>query len=92
MKELRAILAKFADDTKIGRGTGSIEEAGRLQKDSDRLGDWAKKWQMEYNVGKREVMHFSKKNRSMEYFLNGDKIHKSEVQRDLGVLVHDSLK
>eukprot|EP00061_Rhincodon_typus_P004626 g23033.t1 len=41
------ILAKFADDTKIGRRTGSIEEPGRLQKDLDRLGEWAKKWQME---------------------------------------------
>ena len=43
-------VAKFADDTKICRGTGSVEEAGGLQKDLDRLGEWAKKWQMEYNV------------------------------------------
>ena len=32
------IVAKFADDTKICRGTGSIEEAGGPQKDLDRLG------------------------------------------------------
>eukprot|EP00061_Rhincodon_typus_P003876 g21191.t1 len=44
------ILAMFVDDTKIGGGTGSIEEVRRVQKDLDRLGEWAKKWQMEYNV------------------------------------------
>eukprot|EP00061_Rhincodon_typus_P016202 g44290.t1 len=51
------MLATFADDTKIGRGTDSVEEAGRLQKDLNRLGQRAKKWQMEYNVGKYEVVH-----------------------------------
>ena len=35
-------VAKFADDTKIWRGTGYIEEAGGLQKDLDRLGEWTK--------------------------------------------------
>eukprot|EP00061_Rhincodon_typus_P006835 g27881.t1 len=89
MKELRD---KFADDTKIRRGTDSIEVAGALQKDLDRLGEWAKKQQMVYNVGKCEVMHFDKKNKSMDYFLNGEKIQKSYVQRDLGILVQDSLK
>ena len=86
------ILAKFADDTKIGGGAGSIEEVGRLQKDLDSLGEWSKKWLMKFNVGKCEVLHFGKKNRGMDYFLNGDKIHNAKVQRDLGVLVQDSLK
>eukprot|EP00061_Rhincodon_typus_P000919 g13192.t1 len=47
---------------------------------------------MEYNVGKCEVVHFGQKNRSMDYFLNEEKIQKSEVQRDLGVPVQYSLK
>ena len=42
--------AKFADDTKICRGTGSIEEARGLQKDLDRLGEWAKKWPHHINI------------------------------------------
>eukprot|EP00061_Rhincodon_typus_P005455 g24986.t1 len=85
------ILAKFADNTKIGRGTGSIEATEKLQKDLDRLGDWAKKWQMELNMGKCKVMHIGK-NTGMDYFLNGGKIQKSQVQRDLGVLVEDPVK
>eukprot|EP00061_Rhincodon_typus_P012747 g38665.t1 len=47
---------------------------------------------MEYNVEKCEVMHFDGKNRGTDYFLNGEKIQKSEVQRDLEVLVQDFLK
>eukprot|EP00061_Rhincodon_typus_P003109 g19304.t1 len=62
-KGTEGILAEFVDDTKIAGGTGSIEDSERLQKDLDRLGDWTKKWQMEYNIGKYEVMHFDRKNR-----------------------------
>ncbi|GCC19456.1 hypothetical protein chiPu_0000004 [Chiloscyllium punctatum] len=47
---------------------------------------------MEFNVNKCEVLHFGKKNKSTDYFLNGEKIGKAKVQRDLGVLVEDSLK
>ena len=57
-ERIEGIVTKFADDTKICKGTGGIEEAGGLQKDLDRLGEWAKKWQMEYNVEKYDVMHF----------------------------------
>eukprot|EP00061_Rhincodon_typus_P016050 g44057.t1 len=81
------IPAKFADDTKIDGETSSIEEVGKLQKGLDRLGEWAKKWEMEYDMGKFKVMHFVRKNRGIDHFLNGEKIQKSEVQRDLGVLV-----
>jgi len=87
------LVATFADHTKIGqRGTGSVEEVERLQNELDRLGEWTKKWQMEYNVGKCEVVHFGRKNRDEDYFLNGEKLQKSETQRDLGILVQDSPK
>eukprot|EP00061_Rhincodon_typus_P014775 g42058.t1 len=49
-------------------------------------------FRMKYDVGNCEVMSFGKKNRGVDYFLNGEKIQKSEVQRDMGVLVQDSLK
>ena len=88
---IEGIVVRFTDDTKIGEETGHIEEAGRLQKDLDRLGEWTKKWQMKYNVGKCEVMDFGRENRGINYFPNEEKIQKSEVQRDLGVPVQDSL-
>ena len=45
-------VATFFDDTKIGGGAGSFEEKGSLQGDLDSLVEWAKKWQMKYNVRK----------------------------------------
>ena len=45
-------IAKFADDTKIGGKAGSEVDIKILQMDIDRLGEWAKIWQMEFNVDK----------------------------------------
>eukprot|EP00061_Rhincodon_typus_P005435 g24947.t1 len=36
----------------------------------DRLGERPKKWQMEYKMGNCEILHFGRKNRGIEYFLN----------------------
>ena len=63
-----------------------------LQKDLDRLGEWARKWQMEFNVGKCEVVHFGRNNGRKDYYLRGEKLQQATVQRDLGVLVHESQK
>eukprot|EP00061_Rhincodon_typus_P007777 g29801.t1 len=42
--------------------------------------------------GKVQSYALDSKNRSIDYFLIGEWLWKSEVQRDLGVLVQDSLK
>ena len=56
----------------------------RLQGDLDRLGEWADAWQMQYNgLDKCEVIHFGGKNRKADYYLNGVRLGKGEVQRDL---------
>eukprot|EP00061_Rhincodon_typus_P006179 g26539.t1 len=78
-------------DVICGR-TGRVEELERLQKHLGRLGEWKKKWEMEYNVEKCEIMYFDRNNRGIDYFLNGERLRKSEAQRDLGILVKNSLK
>eukprot|EP00061_Rhincodon_typus_P008188 g30588.t1 len=35
-----------------------LRKQGDCQKDTDRLEQWTKKWQIEHNVGKHEVVHF----------------------------------
>ena len=51
-ENVQGMISKFADDTKIG-GIVDIEEGyQKLQQDLDQLGKWAKKWQMEFNIGK----------------------------------------
>ncbi|XP_051876029.1 RNA-directed DNA polymerase from mobile element jockey isoform X1 [Pristis pectinata] len=89
---INGFVAKFADDTKTGGGVGSIEEIGRLQRDLDSLGEWARKWQMRFNVGKCAVVHFRSRNKRADYYLGGEKIQSTGVQRDLGVLVQNTLK
>ncbi|XP_051873382.1 RNA-directed DNA polymerase from mobile element jockey isoform X2 [Pristis pectinata] len=89
---INGCVAKFADDTKISGGVGSIEEIERMQRDLDSLGEWARKWQMRFNVEKCAVVHFGSRNKRVDYYLEGEKIDSAVVQRDLGVLVQDTLK
>eukprot|EP00061_Rhincodon_typus_P014326 g41274.t1 len=49
-----AWVSKFVDDTKIGGIVDSKEGYLRLQRDLDHLGQWAEKWQMEFNLDKCE--------------------------------------
>ena len=89
---IQSNISKFADDTKLGGSVNCEEDAMRMQGDLDRLGEWADAWQMKFNADKCEVIHFGSKNRKADYYLNGVKLGKGEVQRDLGVLVHQSMK
>ena len=75
--EIEGSIAKFADDTKIGGTISCNEEIRTLQIDIDKLEEWAKMGQMEFNVDKCEVMHFGRQNGTVTYYLMG---------RDFGVL------
>ncbi len=46
---------KFADDTKVGRVIRTEQNASELQGDLSRLYDWARKLQMEFDIGKCSV-------------------------------------
>ena len=83
---IRSNTSKFADDTKLGGSVNCEEDVRRLQGDLDRLSEWADAWQMQYNIDKCEVIHFGGKNKGADYYLNGVRLGKGEVQRDLGVL------
>ena len=54
---LSSTILKFADDTKIYGGVDSWEDRNRLQRDLERLVEWADRWQMSFNVEKCKVMH-----------------------------------
>ncbi len=49
-------VSKFVDDTKIGRVIESDQNAAVLQEELGKLYDWAGKWQMEFNIGKCNIM------------------------------------
>ncbi|XP_055492473.1 uncharacterized protein LOC129697841 [Leucoraja erinacea] len=91
-RELNATSPSLRMTRSWGGSVSCEEDARRLQGDLDRLGEWANAWQMQYNVDKCEVIHFGSKNRKVDYYLNGGRLVKGEMQRDLGVMVHQSLK
>ncbi len=55
-------VSKFADDTKVGRVIRTEQDANELQGDLHRLYDWARKWQIEFNIGKCNVMSAGRNN------------------------------
>ena len=53
---------------------------------------WAQKWRIEFNPDKCEVIHFRGSNLGINYTVNGRILRNINIQRDLGVQVHSSLK
>eukprot|EP00061_Rhincodon_typus_P017503 g46216.t1 len=82
----------MTDDTKLGGSVCCKEDAKRLQSDLDRLAERANTWQMQCNVDKYKVIHFGRKSRKADCYLNGGSLGKGEVQQDTGVMVEQLLK
>ena len=85
-------VGKFADDTKVGGVVDSLEGCQKLQRDIDRMQDWAEKWQMDFNSDKCVVVHFGRSNGMKEYNIKGKTLSTVEDQKDLGVRVRRTLK
>ena len=56
------MLIKSADDTKLGAAANTKEEGKRIQKDLDRLEEWAETNRIFFNREKCKVLHLGKKN------------------------------
>lgn len=55
-ENLQGIVNKFVGYTKIGGNVDSAVSYQKLQWDFDRLGEWAKEWQIMFNSVKYEVL------------------------------------
>ncbi len=65
---------------------------GGLQGDLGRLYDWARKWQMEFNIGNYSILSAGRNNLLHNYSLNATPLGRSRCERDLGVLVSSDLR
>jgi len=89
---LTSMILKFADDTKILGTVNCWEDRNRLQKDLDRLVDWADKWQMKFNVGKCKVMHLGGGNEGWNYVMDHQRLKVVREEKDLGVRLTSDMK
>ena len=61
-----------------------LEDAERFQQMIKRLWEWAKTWEMSFNVAKCKILHFGQKNPKYEYEMGGLKIQEAEEEKRLG--------
>ena len=90
--KLITVMAKFADDTKLGNHADSAENCRQLQNCLDNLLIWAETWCMDFNTSKCKVMHIGRSNNKHAYFMNGLQLLSSDKERDIGVIINHNLK
>ena len=96
-KLVDGFIYKFADDTKYGRVV--VHESDRIimQDNINHLMRWAEIWQMEFNAKKCKLLHLGSSNPRYVYTMGGyapagTVLQSVSEEKDIGVLVHESLK
>jgi ribonucleases P/MRP protein subunit RPP40 len=63
------LLIKFADDNKGYKVIDSVLDRDILQEMLNKLCEWAKTWEMEFNVSKCKILHVGRSNPEYKYYL-----------------------
>ena len=82
----------FADDAKLFFSANSADDIARGSADINRMLDWCERNQLAPAVHKFKALHIGNSNVHHQYAFNNTAIPSHESVRDLGVVVHESLK
>ncbi|XP_071944903.1 uncharacterized protein [Antedon mediterranea] len=82
----------FADDTKLFNHIKSRADCEALQRDIDAANDWAKTWQLQFNVNKCCIMHLGRNLELYNYTMSAEALQAKEEEKDLGVIFDQTLK
>ena len=89
--DIRSTITIYADDTKVYRPIASQQDAEQLQEDLYALERWSRVWQLPFNIAKCRVMHVGQNNPKFEYMMSDQTLETISEEKDLGVLVDNSL-
>ncbi|TRZ13633.1 hypothetical protein HGM15179_013474 [Zosterops borbonicus] len=84
---IESFISEFADDTKLGACVDLLEGRRALQRDLERLGQWAESNKIKFKGSKCQVLHFGNNNLLQHYRLGRVWLDSAQEERDLGVLV-----
>ena len=84
-------LRQFADNAKLGASVDLLEGTKALQRELDRLNQWAKANCMRFKKAKYCILHLGRNNVIQHYRLGEEWLESCLAEKDLGVLVDSCL-
>ena len=93
MEGVSSYISLFADDAKLMRRVNAREDCEALQEDINKIWEWSKMWQMDFNIKKCGVMNFGKSSMRPEYDyrMGNERLEIKTKEKDLGVIVTEKL-